>query len=155
MPVFLIAYLGALLSLLALDAVWLGVVMGPVYTAALVELLLPEPRWGAAAVFYLAYPVGIVVFAVLPAWRDAATRRALALGALYGALAYATYDLTNLATLKGWPVHIVVIDIAWGAVLSAAAAASGLWTLRRFKGAAGGRQSDGTPTGSAASSSGG
>lgn len=131
MPVFLTAYLGALLGLLVLDALWLGVVMGPVYTAALGELLLPQPRWGAAALFYLAYPVGIVVFAVLPAWRQGALRPALWLGALYGALAYATYDLTNLATLKGWPVHIVVIDIAWGAVLSGAAAFTGLWALRR------------------------
>ncbi|URI09176.1 DUF2177 family protein [Aquincola tertiaricarbonis] len=131
MPVSIIAYLGALLSMLALDAVWLGVIMPSVYQAAIGHLLLPEPRWGAAIVFYLAYPVGIVVFAVLPAFRAAMPRQAWLLGALYGALAYATYDLTNLATLQGWPVHIVVIDIAWGAFISAVAAACGLAALRR------------------------
>lgn len=131
MPVSIIAYLGALLSMLALDAVWLGLVMPSVYQAAIGHLLLPEPRWGAAIVFYLAYPVGIVVFAVLPAFRAVLPRQAWLLGGLYGALAYATYDLTNLATLQGWPVHIVVIDIAWGTFISAVAAACGLAALRR------------------------
>lgn len=131
MPVSIMAYLGALLSMLALDAVWLGVLMPDAYQRALGHLLLAEPRWDAAALFYLAYPVGTVVFAVLPAWRAAQPRQAWLLGALYGALAYATYDLTNLATLKGWPVHIVVIDIAWGAVITAVSAATGLALLRR------------------------
>lgn len=132
MPAVLVAYLGAFAGMLVLDAVWLGLVMPSVYQAALGDLLLSEPRWAAAVLFYLAYPVGIVVFAVLPAWREAAApRRAVMLGALYGALAYATYDLTNLATLKGWPVHIVVIDIAWGTFISGAAAHAGLAALRR------------------------
>lgn len=134
MPLSILAYLGALVSMLALDAVWLGLVMPSVYQAALGPLLLPEPRWGAAALFYLAYPVGIVVFAVLPAWRARAPRQGWWLGALYGALAYATYDLTNLATLRGWPVHIVVVDIAWGAVISALAAAASLALLQRRRG---------------------
>jgi uncharacterized membrane protein len=129
MPRALIAYLAALIFLVAADAVWLSTVVGPMYNEALGHLMRPEPLWAAAAAFYLAYPVGIVVFGILPAgsWRQVAMR-----SGLYGLLAYATYDLTNLATLQDWPLDIVLLDMAWGAVLTAASGAVGFWVMRRF-----------------------
>ncbi len=133
MPPFLLAYLGALVGLLALDAVWLGVVMGPVYTGALGHLLRPEPLWAAAVVFYLVYPLGVVVFGIRPSSADDGARRVAGRAALFGALAYATYDLTNLATLRDWPLHVTVVDIVWGAVLSALSALSGRWLLQRVQ----------------------
>ena len=122
MPPFLLAYLGALVGLLALDAVWLGVVMGPVYTGALGHLLRPEPLW-----------LGVVVFGIRPSSADDGARRVAGRAALFGALAYATYDLTNLATLRDWPLHVTVVDIVWGAVLSALSALSGRWLLQRVQ----------------------
>lgn len=131
MPSFLLAYLGALVGLLLPDAVWLGIVMGPVYTSALGHLLRPEPLWAAAVVFYLVYPVGVVAFGIRAGEPDDGARRVAARGALFGALAYATYDLTNLATLRDWPLHVTVVDIVWGAALTAMSALAGRWLLRR------------------------
>ena len=122
----LIGYLGALACFVAIDAVWLGVLMGPHYRAQLGPLLLESPRWPAALAFYLLYGVGLVVFAVLPALQQGGWQRSTRLGALLGTVAYATYDLSNLATLRDWPLGLSLIDIAWGALLSALAASAGL-----------------------------
>ena len=88
--------------------------------------MLESPRWPAALAFYLLYGVGLVVFAVLPALQQGGWQRSARLGALLGTVAYATYDLSNLATLRDWPLGLSLIDIAWGALLSALAASAGL-----------------------------
>jgi uncharacterized membrane protein len=80
------------------------------------------PNWPAAAVFYLLYAVGVTVFAVLPAVDAAAPLEAAWRGALFGLVAYATYDLTNMATLRGWPTIVTVVDLAWGVALTASVA---------------------------------
>jgi uncharacterized membrane protein len=117
-----VAYIAALVTLVGLDAIWLGVVAASLYRDALGPLMADPVNLGAAAAFYLLYPVGLVVFVVRPG--ESATGAAVALrGALFGLIAYATYDLTNLATLKGFPATIAVIDMLWGAVISAAAGA--------------------------------
>jgi uncharacterized membrane protein len=90
--------------------------------------MAPSPNLPAAAAFYLLYPVGLVVFAVLPSGGD--WLRALALGALFGLFCYGAYDLTNLAVLKDWPLQVTLVDIAWGAVVSAVGASAGAWVLR-------------------------
>jgi uncharacterized membrane protein len=76
-------------------------------------------NWAAAIIFYLLFIVGLVYFAILPAVNDGEWLRALALGAFFGFITYATYDLTNLATLKDWPIQITLIDLAWGTFLGA------------------------------------
>src|SRR5471032_3086997 len=95
----LFAYAGTLLAFLVLDGLWLGVLMAPTYRALLGSLMLDQPLLAPAALFYLLYVVGCVVFVVLPAitWR-----RATCLGTLLGLVAYGTYDLSNWATLRGW-----------------------------------------------------
>lgn len=119
------AYLGTAVVMLALDALWLGVVARPMYQQGIGHLMAEQPRFGIAALFYAVYALGVVVFAVVPQHGGAAWPQTLALGALFGFFAYATYDLTNLATLRGWPLRLSLIDIAWGSFVSAAAAAGG------------------------------
>lgn len=118
-------YGGTLLAFLALDALWLGVVARGFYARQLGDMLRDDPNWAAAAVFYLIYVVGIVVLAVLPALEGRSPGRALGLGALLGLVAYGAYDLTNLATLKGFPVRMVGVDLAWGTVLTGLVAWAG------------------------------
>lgn len=105
----------------AIDMLWLGVVAKDLYQEKLVHFLGPV-NWTAAIVFYLIFIVGILIFAVVPALESQSLMKALVLGALFGFIAYATYDLTNLATLKDWPMIIVVVDMLWGAVLSGSVA---------------------------------
>lgn len=120
----LAAYVATALAMLVLDALWLGLIAAPLYQQGIGHLMAPQPRLGVAALFYLLYPLGIVIFAV--AARPAgAWRPTLLAGALFGFFAYATYDLTNLATLKGWPLGLSLIDMAWGTVVSTASAAGG------------------------------
>ena len=108
---------------LILDAIWLGLISRNLYQREIGELLLPKPKLGAAAVFYVIYIVGLVYFCVAPGVAGQSALRGLLNEAMFGIVAYATYDLTNLATLKGWSTTLVFIDIAWGAVASAIASA--------------------------------
>lgn len=117
----------------AVDLIWLGIIARGLYRKYLGHLLSPRVNWPAAIVFYVIYIAGILVFATLPALRDESLARACCLGALFGFFTYATYDLTNLATLKGWPIQIVIIDILWGVILCTAVSAAsygiGRWLL--------------------------
>ena len=119
------AYIGSAVTFLALDALWLGVVAQKMYQREFGPLLLEKPNMAAAAVFYTLYIFGVVFFAVKPALEAGSWTRALLYGAIFGLIAYATYDLTNLATLKGFPARVVLPDLAWGAFVSAAAAIGG------------------------------
>jgi uncharacterized membrane protein len=101
----------------AIDMLWLGVLARNFYREKLVSLLSPEVNWTAALLFYFIYIVGILIFAVRPGLEAGSLARACLFGALFGFFTYATYDLTNLATLRDWPVVVVVVDIAWGTVL--------------------------------------
>lgn len=114
----------------AIDMFWLGLVAKGFYRAQLGALLRPEMNWAAAVVFYLLYILGILIFATLPALDKGAFRHALIMGALFGFFAYATYDLTNLATLKDWPLTVVAVDILWGVVLTAAVAGASFFIGR-------------------------
>lgn len=123
----LIAYVTALAVMAGLDFCWLSLAGEPVYRSALGAIMSEQPNWTAAAAFYLLYGVGVVLFAVRPGLSSGDWRTALLWGALFGFFAYATYDLTNLATLKIWSLKVSLIDMAWGAVLSGASAATGTW----------------------------
>jgi uncharacterized membrane protein len=123
MTLALLSYATALLLFAVLDIAWLSI-MGPaLYKPALGDILAPAVRMGPAAVFYLMYPVGLVVFAILPAIKSDSLTSALMLGALLGAITYATYDLTNFATLRNWTLQLTVLDIAYGALMGAAVSA--------------------------------
>ena len=127
----LIAFAGVAVTMLVLDFAWLSLMLGPVYQRLLGPILSESVNYPAAAAFYLIYTVGIVFFAVRPALESGDWRDALLRGAALGLLAYATYDLTNLATLKTWSLRVSLLDMAWGAALTAAAASAGtILTLR-------------------------
>ena len=105
-----------------IDLIWLGVVAKNFYQKNLNYILSPNVNWTAAIIFYLIYIAGILIFAVLPAVAKDSLRHAAVWGALFGFFTYATYDLTNLALLKDWPIIIVIVDILWGVVLCSAVA---------------------------------
>ncbi|MEO8112895.1 MAG: DUF2177 family protein [Phenylobacterium sp.] len=127
---YLAAYLATAVSFAAVDAVWLTQAGPRLYRPALDPILATQPALAPAAVFYLVYPAGILLFAVLP-YRDRGFGKVGVRGALLGAFAYATYDLTNQATLKVWASGITLTDIAWGAVVTALGALAGLAAWRR------------------------
>jgi uncharacterized membrane protein len=127
---YIIAYVAVLLVFGTIDAVWLST-MGPlIYRPALGDILEPSLRIAPAIAFYLMYPVGVVVFAVLPALRAQTPLTGAALALLFGALAYATYDLTNYATLRNWNLQITVLDIVYGALASGIAATVAYFAVR-------------------------
>ena len=117
-------YLAIFLTMFVIDMVWLGVIAKTTYANAMGSLLSPNPNLWAAAAFYLMYPVGLLIFAVLPQ-ADSPVWRAALMGALFGFFAYSTYDLTNLAVVKDWPLGLTFIDMAWGTMVSGIAAVAG------------------------------
>jgi len=127
-----IAYVGGLLAMGVLDAVWLSTMVPVLYRPRLGDLLLPRPVWWAAILFYLLYGAGVVFFAVQPALKAESLSRAALMGAALGLMAYATYDLTNQATLRDWPVVITALDLVWGMVITAASASAGYLAATRL-----------------------
>jgi uncharacterized membrane protein len=129
---FLIAYAATAATFLALDYLWLSYAGERIYRPALGNLMAETPNIPIAAAFYLVYAVGIVVFAV---GTDSTPRTLLnvaALGALLGLVAYGTYDITNMATLRGWPVSVSLIDMAWGTFLTATSSVAGALAVRAW-----------------------
>jgi uncharacterized membrane protein len=134
MTKYLWAYAGAAAVFIVADFIWLGFVARDFYRNQLGELMLDRPLWGVAIAFYLLYLIGVVVFGVSAGLRDGALTSAILYGALFGLFAYATYDLTNLATLKNWPATMTLVDIAWGTFVTAAASAGGYALAVRMSG---------------------
>jgi len=120
----IIGYILTTIVLFAIDLVWLGVVARGLYRHYMGHLL-GDVNWTAALIFYLLFIVGIFIFAIMPAVERDSAWHAVLMGGLFGFFTYATYDLTNLATLADWPLGIVFIDIAWGIVLTASVAFAG------------------------------
>jgi uncharacterized membrane protein len=118
MAYYLKLYFSTLAVFFAIDMFWLGLVARTFYRKHLGFLMAPNPNWLAAIIFYLLFIVGILVFVVLPGLESGSLRDTLLRAALFGLITYATYDLTNLATLKDWPIIITVVDMIWGTVLS-------------------------------------
>lgn len=115
---YIVAYIASLIVFGALDAIWLTTMTSRIYRPVLGDILLSDLRIAPALAFYLLYPVGLVVFATMPALRAGSAGTALAHGALFGLIAYATYDLTNYATLRSWTLQITLIDLAYGTVVA-------------------------------------
>lgn len=119
---------------LVLDALWLSTMTERLYRPAIGHLMQPGFAWAPAVIFYTLYVAGVVYFAVLPGLEAGHWATALGRGALLGLLAYATYDLTNQATLKGWPWHMTLVDACWGAFATAVAAGASCWATLHFAG---------------------
>jgi uncharacterized membrane protein len=134
MPVkrFLLVYAITLAIFFGIDIVWLGIVARDFYPRYLGHLLAGQVQWTPAVVFYLLYIAGIVFFAVKPAIEAGSARRALINGAFLGLVAYATYDLTNQATMRDWPVIVTVVDLIWGTVLTGSVAVVSYLVSRRL-----------------------
>ena len=129
----LAAYLGAGVVMAGLDAIWLTVANQAIYRANLGPILTPGFRPLPAVLFYLVYLVGVVVLAVRPGAADNSIRAAALRGACLGFVAYATYDLTNQATLIVWSLKVTLPDLAWGTCLTAVAAVAGLAASRMVR----------------------
>jgi uncharacterized membrane protein len=116
---FLKLFAIALPVFFAIDMVWLGFVAKDFYAKQIGGLMKPDINWTAAIIFYLIFIAGLVVFVITPAVVKNSLTQAVLMGALFGFVCYATYDLTNLAVAKDWPVFVTIIDLIWGAVLAA------------------------------------
>ncbi len=123
MTVFLRLFGIAFPVFLAIDGVWLGVIAPNFYRKHIGFLLREDVQWGAAILFYVIFLIGLVVFVLEPALQKQSWLHALLFGALFGFVTYATYDLTNLATVRDWPLIVTVVDLLWGAVLAGSVAA--------------------------------
>lgn len=127
---YLLAYAATAAVFLGLDLLWLGRIAKAFYARQLGGLLRDSPDLAVAGLFYLGYVAGILFLAVQPALQAQSWKVALLHGAVVGALAYGTYDMTNLATLKGWPLAMSLVDLAWGTALTATAATAGYLAAR-------------------------
>lgn len=129
---YLAAYLATTLTLVLLDVLWLGFIAKPAYMDGIGHLMAARPNLVAAVLFYLLYPAGVVLFAVAPDGISAGWQKTFINAALFGFFAYATYDLTNLATLKDWPVGLAALDMAWGSLITAISALAGKAVLDKI-----------------------
>jgi uncharacterized membrane protein len=120
----LLPYLAIVVTMMILDVIWIGGVARPLYNRGIGHLMTAQPNWFAAVAFYLLYAVGLMAFVVRPRARGD-WRLAAAWGAAFGFMTYMTYDLTNLATLRDWPLSLSFIDVAWGCIATGLAATAG------------------------------
>lgn len=122
-----IAFAASLLTFVVLDAAWLMLVAMGQFQAQIGPILRPQPNWLAAVAFYVIYAGGLLLLAIRPAFQQRSMRLAATNGSVLGVTAYATFDLTNLAVIKGWTLELALLDMAWGTALSCVAAVSGYW----------------------------
>ena len=129
-----LAWGGSFTVFLAMDSVWLGVLARDFYRTRLATVIDMHVNMPAAAIFYILHVVGVMLFVTVPAVQaGSGTVSVMIRGALYGFFTYATYDLTNLATVRHWPIQLAMVDIAWGACLNAVVAVAGVAVLRRLQ----------------------
>jgi uncharacterized membrane protein len=126
----IISYALTFVVFFIVDMAWLGLIAKDLYKKYLGDFLSEQVNWTAAVVFYLLFIVGVFIFAIMPAVEKNSLVSAITLGALFGFFTYATYDLTNLATLKNWPITIVFIDIIWGSVLTGIVSTAGFYIVK-------------------------
>lgn len=132
---YCVAYAATATTFLVIDLLWLGLAAKGFYRTNIGALMADQINVAAAVVFYLLYIVGIVIFAVSPAFESGSWRTALMFGSLFGFFAYATYDMTNLATLRDWPITVTAVDMAWGTFLTGVSATAGFFASKHFLGA--------------------
>lgn len=130
---YLAAYASVAVVMLLLDVLWIGFIAKPLYQQGIGHLMADKPNLAIAALFYLVYAAGLMWFVVQPHANAVGVGKVVLTAALFGFFAYATYDLTNWATLKDWPASVAVADMLWGSVASAAAATTGYYVLRAMQ----------------------
>ena len=128
----IVSYLFTMAVFFLIDLLWLGLIAKNIYRKYLGALMSDTVNWAAAILFYLLFIAGIFVFVIYPSVEKQSATRALLSGAFFGLISYATYDLTNYATLKGFPLNIVVIDLIWGTVLTSIVSISGYYITKYF-----------------------
>ena len=128
---FLTLYVISVPIFFLIDMLWLGVIARPFYQSRLGHLM-GEVNWTVAIIFYLIFLVGLTYFAIYPSATKGTIASGLILGGLFGFFTYATYDLTNLATIRDWPLSVAVVDIIWGTILGATVTALTVWTYSFF-----------------------
>lgn len=127
-----VGYLVALVTFVAIDMAWLSVMAPRFYKPTLGDIAISGVNLPPAIAFYLLYPVGLLIFAIVPALKAGSMGNALIYGALFGFFTYATYDLTNQATLRNWTTQLTLVDVAWGSLLGAVASAVTFWVVTKF-----------------------
>ena len=130
MNYYLKLYLASLVVFFAVDMVWLGLVASSFYKKHLGYLMAPTINWYAAIIFYLLFILGILVFVVLPGIKENSLLNTILRAVLFGLITYATYDLTNLATIKDWPLPVTLVDLVWGMVLSTIVSVAGFYVAK-------------------------
>ncbi len=125
-------YIISAITFLVLDALWLGLIAKPLYTTEMGGLMADDPNMIAAAVFYVLYIFGVLYFAIMPHMSGGSLTQVAISGALFGLIAYATYDLTGLAVIQNWSTKLAIIDIIWGAVVTCLSAVTGYWAAVKF-----------------------
>ncbi len=123
-------YLASFAAFFALDMLWLGLIAGNFYKQHLGFLMAPGVNWYAALIFYFLYILGVLVFVVVPGLTDNTFALMLVRAALFGLITYATYDLTNLATIRDWPLAVTMVDLLWGMVLTTLVSMAGFFAGR-------------------------
>ncbi|MEM6811817.1 MAG: DUF2177 family protein [Pseudomonadota bacterium] len=132
---FILAYIVTAVVFLAIDFVWLAYIMKDFFQNSIGHLMADEPNLAVAAGFYILYAAGIVYFAIMPGLQNGSWMTVAFNATFFGLLAYGTYEATNLATLKDWPVKMAIIDTAWGAALTATSALAGYFAVQFFNSA--------------------
>ena len=128
----IISYLLTTVVFFIVDMIWLGLIAKNIYRKYLGALLSETVNWAAAIIFYLIFIAGIFIFVINPSIEKHSAMRAFAMGALFGLITYATYDLTNYATLKGFPLNVVIIDLVWGMVLTSVVSLAGYYISKQI-----------------------
>ena len=127
MAYYIKLYLATLVAFFAVDMLWLGLIARTFYKKHLGYLMAPSVNWTAAIIFYLMFIVGVLVFVVLPGLEKQSLKITLIRAVLFGLITYATYDLTNLATVRDWPLTVTIVDLIWGMVLTTLVSIAGFY----------------------------
>jgi uncharacterized membrane protein len=135
MMTYVTGYAAALLTFFLADMAWLGTMAPRFYRPTLGDIAISGVNRAPAMVFYALYPVGLLIFATSPALKSGSITTAAVYGALFGFFTYATYDLTNYATLRNWTLQLTLVDVSWGTILAAITSAVTFWVVSKFVGA--------------------
>ena len=134
MTTYVTGYVAALLTFFLADMVWLATMAPRFYRPTLGDIAISGVNLPPAIAFYALYPVGLLIFVILPALKSGSVTTAVVYGALFGFFTYATYDLTNQATLRNWTLQLTLVDVAWGTILAAITSAVVFWVVSKFVG---------------------
>ena len=131
---YFVGYIAILVTFVVADMAWLGIMTPRLYRPTLGDILISSVNLPPGIIFYLLYPLGLLVFAISPAFKSGSIETAIVYGALFGFFTYATYDLTNYATLRNWTLQLTLADVAWGTILAAIASAVAFWVVSKLIG---------------------